>query len=272
MALTPPSIHVRGRGDWLGYVAIVAVAAVWCAITFYVYRTKFNGDLALEHESWAQFGDYFGGVTTPGLAFLSLIALLWTIRLQSRELRESRELLKKSASAMERQAFESTFFQMLRRFNEYIGELNGRGTGGRNVLVQLSGDFRAGFRGNVNTNAEVIEYWKNFHRNWRSLLDPYFRLLYHIFKFVNESELSPKEKDSFANVARAQLGNSELTLLFYNGTEGEGLNFRPLIERFGILKHVQRADLLSGTHLENRAFYAETAFMASDERKAVRGE
>lgn len=73
------------------------------------------------------FGDYFGGVLNPILAFISFIAILWTvalqrhsIKLQKDELEETRKELSGSRKAQELQAklfeqqqFETTFFNML---------------------------------------------------------------------------------------------------------------------------------------------------------------
>lgn len=74
-----------------------------------------------------QMGDFFGGMLNPLLAFASFIALLYTIRIQSRELemstlelknaaiaqRESSDALQKQVSHIEKQNFENIFFKML---------------------------------------------------------------------------------------------------------------------------------------------------------------
>ena len=78
-------------------------------------------------ENLNNFGDYFGGVLNPILAFVSFIAILWTvalqrhsIKLQARELSKTTDALKESKDAQKLQAqlfkqqqFETTFFNML---------------------------------------------------------------------------------------------------------------------------------------------------------------
>jgi hypothetical protein len=64
------------------------------------------------------------------------------------------------------------------------------------------------------------------------------------------------------------LSSVELCLLFYSGVTGEGKEgFRPLIERYGLLKHVAQLDLLSPDHME-MDFYSKDAFLGYEERRA----
>lgn len=78
-----------------GIILFFFIAMVLC-----LYLWKFNG-LAFGDTAdvWGQMGDYFGGMLNPIFAFASFLALLYTIRIQSEELRMTREELSKSASA-----------------------------------------------------------------------------------------------------------------------------------------------------------------------------
>jgi len=105
---------------WLFFV-IPLLATVIIAIYWYHYGSPFNDG----RESLGQFGDYFGGLFNPIIGLIGLLALFKTIHLQSTEIRLSTEELRRSAAAldlqskvMQRQAFESTFFQMLKLYTE----------------------------------------------------------------------------------------------------------------------------------------------------------
>lgn len=105
--LMPPSeishqIDTRFRelkffeNTWFGVSVFVALV-VLSYICFFAFRQP----LSRNPEEWGQLGDFFGGVLNPGLAFASFIALLYTIRIQSEELRLTRDELSKSAIAQQ---------------------------------------------------------------------------------------------------------------------------------------------------------------------------
>jgi hypothetical protein len=59
------------------------------------------------------FGDFFGGVLNPVLTFLTFFGLIVTIVIQRMELRLAREEYEKTATALNTQATENTFFNAL---------------------------------------------------------------------------------------------------------------------------------------------------------------
>lgn len=85
---------------WLVGALLLFVAAVVLsfALNFSLQRGYRISD-SIEH--WGQMGDFFGGMLNPVLAFASFIALLYTIKLQSREMAETREELKQARIAQQ---------------------------------------------------------------------------------------------------------------------------------------------------------------------------
>ncbi len=274
MPSTSPSLASQRLRTRLNRVIGFAAASV-CVIGLF-YFWQFYGVLSDEQSTWADFGNYFGGALTPALAFLSLIALLWTIQLQSdalevsrEELRRSTEQLEKSAKALQKQNFEGTYFQMLRRFNDSVGEMSQGDGKGRDVLFRISMLlFNKLNSASTDDIASLKARYEEFHQKYRKDLDPYFRLLFHIFTFIDRSELLEDERVVYANIARAQLTNYELRLLFYNGMVGEGKQgFKPLIERYGLLKHLDDLDLATYKKPEQRNEYHNSAFMSASDRQ-----
>jgi len=79
-------------------------------------------------------------------------------------------------------------------------------------------------------------------------LGHYVRTLYHIFKFVKESDIPAIDKRRYTSLARAQLSADELVLLFYNCLAPVGAKFKPLVEEFGLFEHLDKNTLFENGH------------------------
>ena len=93
----------------------------------------------------------------------------------------------------------------------------------------------------------------------QSNLSHYFRNLYHVIKFIAESQLDEKQKKRFASLARAQVSTHELTLLYYNCLADYGREkFKPLVEKYTLLESIDHELLIDSTPA--LADYAASAF------------
>lgn len=96
---------VRDRVDILGFFALVGCSVL---VPIDVYVSYFgNRPMSSEPAEWGQMGDFFGGMLNPILAFASFMALLYTIRIQSEELRLTKDEIKRSADAQTKIALEA---------------------------------------------------------------------------------------------------------------------------------------------------------------------
>lgn len=101
--------------------AIIAPAILVSILTVYFY--KFHGPLSSEDSAWGTFGDFVGGTLNPIFSLLAFFALIYTIKLQSIEMRNSTNQLEKSANALDKQNrywrtqnFESIFFNLIENY------------------------------------------------------------------------------------------------------------------------------------------------------------
>lgn len=78
---------------------LVAVVSVW---GFYLWQ--FSDGLSDSQETWGQFGDFVGGTLNSVFGFLGFLILLSSLRLQAKELAETRQELKASSEAQRMQA------------------------------------------------------------------------------------------------------------------------------------------------------------------------
>lgn len=77
---------------------LVGAVIVSVCLSVYFYRKSFGGELSVKPEEWSAFGTYVGGLFSPLISFLTLIAILKTIGLQ----RELPDTQRTEFSAMER--------------------------------------------------------------------------------------------------------------------------------------------------------------------------
>jgi uncharacterized membrane protein len=84
-------------------ILIIAFATFSFLVTIIFYISNFNNGLSSDQSVWGTFGDFLGGTLNPILSFLSLLALLFTIVLQNKELQETRKELRQSREAQEEQ-------------------------------------------------------------------------------------------------------------------------------------------------------------------------
>ena len=171
-------------------------------------------------------GDYFGGILNSILAFLSLMALLKTISIQSKELKNSREELRltreelaksaeaqeKSAQIFEQQRFENTFFSLLETLNSNI--------------------INIGEQRKINNFSSISI------------------LIYQILKLVTNYSDNYIIQKQYSNILRAYMNN------ILNHLIKHCANQRELIERYNFFEHC---------NMENHDFnvikkYKKTAF------------
>ncbi len=82
----------------VGFLSIVIVAAV-----FYLHIEINETFKENQRNRWVAFGEFFGGILSPTLAFFALIALLFSINYQVTEFQKSTKQLEESAIALKSQ-------------------------------------------------------------------------------------------------------------------------------------------------------------------------
>lgn len=225
-------------------------------------------------SSFGEWGDFFGGVLNPILTFLTFMGLLITIVIQQTELKESRKEFKRSADALDdqskslkKQNFESTFFQMLSLHNDIVNSVDlvekesGNITKGRDCfrvfytrLARLYRETKNKGKGKYPPESIAQVSYTLFWKDHQAELGHYFRYLYNLIKFVDESEFS---EGLYIKLIRAQLSDQELFLLFYNSISVQGQKFRSYIEKYELFDNMPIIRILDESHLK---LYPEKAY------------
>lgn len=88
---------------WIAAIAAIATSVLVGAL--FLYFLFFHSlSISSNPSDWGPFGDFIGGLTNPIISFFSLVALLLTLALQSKQLDAAREELKTAQSAAHEQA------------------------------------------------------------------------------------------------------------------------------------------------------------------------
>lgn len=91
----------------------------------------------------------------------------------------------------------------------------------------------------------LVEIYDHYFHIHHSELSHYFRNLYHIVKFVDDTKFSKKIKYKHVKILRAQLSNYEILLLAYNCLHAYGNKFFPLVEKYKMLKNLNSEEDLN---------------------------
>lgn len=239
---------IKRVGIWL--IAIASTIAV-AAGGVYVYY--FSWMPSESHERWAQFGDFMGGTLNPVFGFISLLAILITLFVQARELSHSTEALKDQGDSLRIQAFENTFFSLVKLFNDSIynvtmAESNEPGFRGYAVFRKLKERLQHSYdftkpRMATSDEVEVIKaaYTKFYSQN-HEYIDTYLRNIRQIIEFVQER--CPYGNAQYINMLLAQLSAHQLLLIFYHVYVHPDFSSRNFLKESGFFSSLPDSILL----------------------------
>ena len=240
----------NGRGSgfwWIASISIVAVLFLWALLGWYGSIQPKPGD----------FGDMFGASNAlfAGLAFAILIA---TLHSQREELALQREELAETRRIFMRQQFEDTFFQLVALHDKVTDNLELRPGAadyrrGRACFPELLQRLKAAYERSAVPEADderrLITAYASFYREVEYMLGPYFRVMYNVMRYVDESRMP--DKKIYANLVRAQLSSHELALMFYSAAfYQQGVGMRKYLGRYNLLKHMPADKLFEPAHVE----------------------
>lgn len=245
---------MRKKLIWIGAFAAVfaLVHFLWYAWARWAVHAVASWSTTPEQiAALGQTGDLFGGINALFAAY-AFTGVAVAAYFQYRTFNHVEEQVRLQSEQATRQAFEPLFFRLLELNRAAIptelysdvwrGPVDMTGAA-RGLTKWLS---TADFYGQLqNMSCEqltsVIEekLYKSFYRTNEDHLGPYFRTLFRIFSLIDQSGLPPKEKIQYADIARSLLTRSELVLVMINSASERGAEFRPLIQRYRLLRNLR---------------------------------
>lgn len=273
---------------------LICVSIFFLIAIFTSYFLNFHGGVSLDNADWGTFGDFIGGILNPIFGFLGLIALLWTINLQIKELEATRQELEntrqelaRAAKAQEnseillraqtitqtKQQFENTFFALLGQHNDSLNTIS-------DMMRRYDNEIHTALIKNIKDANKELKRYDSF---WGG----YFRILYQLLKFLflnyPDASISKKEKRSFtneeiqanidsnekmyANMIRSFLNHTVTQVLAVNCYFEKDYNetyiqYKLLLERYSFLEHMPFTynDNERQALIDTKSFYSEKAF------------
>ena len=215
----------------------------------------------------ALLGDSFGSVNAliSAFAFAGVIVAIFIERheltLQRKDLSLQRKEFATQNETLQLQRFENTFFNMLTLQQRIVLDLchkdghSGKTVQGRELFFYAFEHLPHRIKSTDGKEENLVGMRMYLeHKGLRSYdkchtpsyFDHYFRHLYTIIKFIDNSTfLTFADKYKYTTMVRATLSRYELVWLFYNGLSEVGNpKFKRLIERYSLLKNI-REDLLT---------------------------
>lgn len=259
------------KKNWAAIIVIICVA--FCLFTFYIYFAWFhNNGISKKTTDWGTFGDYISGIigTIISLFSVFLIYLTYTNQVENSRL----------------QQFETTFFNLLQNQREILKSIKGyietysdvsRGEKeGSEYINTISFLINHGFDGaiaryvnygqvidnnlleNKEQSYETIDRnYKIIYKDKQAELGDYFRHLYHILKYVDESKIENRKK--YTDIIQAQMSDNELYVTFYNGISEYGnKRFLPMLDKYYFFENIRSRGEIFDKH--KKFFYPKTPF------------
>ncbi len=219
---------------------------------------------------WSLAGLFFVYIAFLGQkqqSLLQQLEILWNreeIRKNYQEMIDQKAEMKAQNDTLRQQRFEHSFFQML---NVHISNVNAMDIRNEHRVVISTGRecFRTFYKkmkefystiktdlkkGQVESEGAILAHhpeilaFEKLYQEQRSDLSHYFTTLYHIFKFIKESDINNPLQ--YTSIVRAQLSSYELVILFYNCLHENGnAKFKLLAEEFSLFNTIDHHLLLS---------------------------
>lgn len=222
-------------------------------IGFYYYNFVSTG-ISQNTANWGAFGDFIGGVIGTIFNLIGVFLIYWTFKRQ-----ESNSNL---------QQFETTFFNMLTNQRDITKQLSSS----KNFPKMDGAEFLSYFSENLKKDIEscpkepfgikeqqefIQEIYDKTYLKQASVLGHYFRHLYHIVKYTDESFIPNKKK--YIDIIQSQMSDDELYCNFYNSISKYGKEkFLPLLSKYYFFENISSRNEIFDIH--KNLFYPNTVF------------
>jgi hypothetical protein len=246
------------------WVLVAAIAVL--VIPSLLFAVKFWAQWSSKPDAWSDYGDFVAGTSGVLLNGLGFGAILLTLGLQER-------VEKRVRMELEKKRIEEHLYKLLDTLADVLAGTELRKKKGGAVVAKGRSAFknfyslklariyerRVAESSDQLADREIVRAsFDELYARFGSLFGHYFRTLYHCFSVIDDETISDTEKSVFASLIVCRLSKFELLMLMYNCLGSIGSRkFKDLVERYGLLEHVDTEFLLDPGH---RSFFETSAF------------
>lgn len=238
-------INLKSHITYVNIICILSIAiSILFTFGFLHGRVLFKWDeYVLNTEIVGHYGDFIGGAIGT---LVSIVLLYYTLKLQRRDSENNVQVYKQ-------QQLNDLFFHLLKQYDDILKTFKTRTADdnelqGRKALHFKLKEMYEQFdvKENDSQNRKhAVSSFLNFYSVSRDFSPIYFRTLFRVFKLLETSDKCLRVHSiQLMKILRAQLSDSELALLRYNGMSRQGAKFVPLINKFNLLKHLPPLELM----------------------------
>lgn len=241
-------------------VLIIAVLAF--VLAWGVYKYHFQGGFSTSHVVWSEFGSYFGGLLSPVFAFLAFVVLVRTLRVNQKELSDTRDVIN-------HQIIESSFFELMSFFKQVISDLDNGYRNKTALAIEQNSHFKQG-ESLLRAVSEEIEStiaqgnyygtnlkadFNDFYRKKLTLcpaLNIFFNAINTIFEHIKNSNASGEKKLFFIQILYSFTPKGGLVLaLAHAFSDSSSESFKRNVEEFELLSYLEKQSQLGGFIKDN---------------------
>lgn len=197
--------------------ALISIAASIFTLITLSFFILYRFDINVEGTNLGQIGDFVGGILNPAFSFLALIAILFSISIQEKDLADSINGLKTQETILQRQAFETSFFNLLNLLRSRRMEISEVRVGNKDmhyaqafgILVRRKrATFAALSKKQAHADAKV--FVKDSIKDSGHTLRQQFKL---IRSAIESGHLPEKQKRYYYRIAKNDFSQAEICML-----------------------------------------------------------
>lgn len=222
-------------------------------IPIFLYPIFLGWSVSGNSSEWSNFGEYIGGVIGPLFGLLAFIGVLLSIANQNIENQKTEKENKK-------QAIENRIIKHIEFHNNICSNVKipydikrtkfkeGRIAFEFLYEKHLKAHFKDAENKYPNLDEEQkidIAFSELYNKEGRQF-GFYFRNLYYLIKYIDESEYI--DKVHYSKLVRAQLSTPEIQMLMYNCLFKKGKGFKDLVIKYDFLNGIDKTEMIKPVH------------------------